>query len=104
LRAFNAHQAALIAAEERARIARELHDVVAHHVSLTVIQLVVALELLDAGEPARARDRVVDGEQASREALLEMRRMIGVLAYGGESDDASAPQPGVAACPSSRLR
>jgi len=99
LRVANAQQAVLVAAQERARIARELHDVVAHHVSLAVIQLVVALELLDAGEPARARERIVDGENASREALLEMRRVIGVLAQDGESDVALAPQPGVATLP-----
>jgi signal transduction histidine kinase len=99
LRVSIAHQAVLMAAEERARIARELHDVVTHHVSLAVIQSVVALELLDAGEPARARERIIDGEKASREALSEMRTMIGVLASHGESDEPLAPQPGVAALP-----
>jgi len=99
LRASTAQQAVRMAEEERARIARELHDVVAHHVSLTVIQSVVALELLDAGESARARERIINGEKASRDALLEMRRMIGVLAYDADSDEALAPQPGVAALP-----
>ena len=82
-------------AEERVRIARELHDVVAHNVSLMVVQS----QALAATGPAEADRRVVLGSVADlgREALSEMHRMLGVLRLqdGGSSQPEREPQPGV---------
>jgi len=69
------------AADERTRIARELHDVIAHGLSVMVIQTVAAREVAPA-EPAAARTALAAVQLAGREALLEMRRMIGVLRRG----------------------
>ena len=79
------------AAEERARIARELHDVVAHSVSVMVLQVGGARGILDT-EPATARETLRSAEQTGRQALAEMRRMLGILRT---PDDGSglAPQP-----------
>lgn len=66
------------AAEERTRIARELHDVIAHSLSVMVIQTAAAREVARA-DPASAREALGAVQLAGREALLEMRRMIGVL-------------------------
>ena len=85
------------AADERARIARELHDIVSHNVSVMVLQAEAAEEVLErspgeAGEPLRRIQRT------GREALVEMRRMLGVLRADGPQAD-RAPQPGLAALP-----
>ncbi len=77
---------------ERARIARELHDVIAHSVSVMVIQAGGARLVMD-GEPARAEESLRSAERAGREALAELRRMLGVL--GDEDPHALAPQPGL---------
>jgi signal transduction histidine kinase len=83
-------QAAL---EERARIARELHDVVAHHVSMVAVQADTA-RLATPGMPEEGRDRLAAIGDTAREALTEMRRLLGVLrADAGEP--ARAPQPGL---------
>ena len=81
----------LAAAEERARIARELHDVVAHSVSLIVVQVGAARGILDS-EPDTARDTLRSAEQTGRQALAELRRMLGIMR---EPDDGRglAPQP-----------
>jgi len=80
--------------DERARIARELHDVVAHHVSAIAVQAGAAEELAEA-EPSRARDALRQIQGAAREALAEMRTLVGVLR--NEEDAASlGPQPGLA--------
>jgi len=71
-------QVALAAAQERARIARELHDVVAHHVSLMAVQSEAAAALLP-GRPAEAGQHVEIIGQTAREALTELRRLLGVL-------------------------
>ncbi|GLZ06349.1 hypothetical protein Acsp03_38150 [Actinomadura sp. NBRC 104412] len=81
-------------AAERARIARELHDVVAHNVSVIVVQADGASYAIDT-DTARARAALEAISATGRQALAEMRRMLGVLR---ESDDAGSytPQPGVA--------
>lgn len=77
---------------ERGRIARELHDIVAHAVSLTAIQAGAAEELIER-DPAAAREHLRLVRQTAREALDEMRRLLDVLE---PEDPAYAPQPGLA--------
>jgi signal transduction histidine kinase len=78
---------------ERARLAREIHDVIAHSVSVMVIQSAAARTVL-AAEPERAETALRSVERAGREAMAEMRRLLGVLGDGGELR-ALAPQPGL---------
>jgi signal transduction histidine kinase len=78
---------------ERSRIARELHDVVAHHVSVMTVQAGAVRRLLKP-EQEREREALVSVEETGRKALTEMRRLLGVL-----KEEASpaplAPQPGM---------
>jgi signal transduction histidine kinase len=78
---------------ERTRLAREIHDVIAHSVSVMVIQAAGARTVMD-GEPDRAEASLRSVERAGRDALAEMRRLLGVLAKGEELR-ALAPQPGL---------
>ncbi|HEX9526589.1 MAG TPA: histidine kinase, partial [Streptosporangiaceae bacterium] len=71
-------RAARAAAAERTRIARELHDVVAHHVSLMAVQAEAATSLLP-GRPAQAQQSVQVIGDTARQALTELRRLLGVL-------------------------
>ena len=71
-------EAARAAAAERTRIARELHDVVAHHVSLMAVQAEAASSLLP-GRPAEAAQSVEVIAATARQALTELRRLLGVL-------------------------
>ncbi|HEU5420374.1 MAG TPA: sensor histidine kinase [Streptosporangiaceae bacterium] len=87
-------QAALAAARERTRIARELHDVVAHHVSLMAVQAEAASSLLPA-QPAEAGRSVEIIGDTARQALVELRRLLGVLRGPGEQPGA-APSPSLA--------
>ncbi len=80
--------------DERARIARELHDVVAHTVSVIAIQADAAEAALDL-EPARAREPLEVIRRSATDALAEMRRLLAVLRADGE-DGELAPQPGLA--------
>src|SRR4051812_4568085 len=80
-----------IALAERARIARELHDVVAHQMSMVAVQAETA-RLTTPGMPAEGQQRLAEIGDTAREALTEMRRLLGVL----RSDEGAqlAPQPG----------
>ncbi|TQS28739.1 sensor histidine kinase [Microbispora sp. KK1-11] len=89
-------QARIAAAAERARIARELHDVVAHNVSVMVVQADGAGYAID-GDPEQARRAMQAISATGRQALAEMRRLVGVLRQdAGSPAEEYAPQPGVA--------
>ena len=85
--------ARLAVALERGRIARELHDVVAHSVSVVVVQAAAAERLIDA-DPAGAREAMRIVASVGREALGEMRRVLDVLRDSG-AGGGLAPQPGI---------
>ncbi|MEQ7008923.1 sensor histidine kinase [Actinopolymorpha sp. B17G11] len=88
-------------AEERTRMARELHDVVAHHVSVMTVQAAAARRMIDRS-PERSAEAMLAVEETGRAALVEMRRIVGALrsvdadeaAAGGQPD--LTPQSGVA--------
>jgi len=80
--------------EERSRIARELHDVVAHHVSVMTVQAGAVRRLLRP-EQEREREALMTVEETGRKALTEMRRLLGVLKQG-EAPAPLSPQPGLA--------
>ena len=86
-------------AEERTRIARELHDVVAHHVSMMVVQA-EAGPVATERDPGRAAGAFEAIAATGRQALVEMRRLLGVLRGDGEPAPSLAPQPGLAQVPS----
>jgi signal transduction histidine kinase len=91
-----ATQARMAVAAERARIARELHDVVAHNVSAMIVQADGAAYVLES-EPEQAKSALRTISDTGRQALTEMRRLLGVLR--GEDGEATSqdyvPQPGV---------
>ena len=80
-------------AEERARIARELHDLVAHNVSVMVIQAGAERHALP-DEQAATRATLESIEQSGRQALAEARRLLGMLRRDGEREQLE-PQPGI---------
>ena len=84
-------RAQVAVADERARIARELHDVVGHSVSVMTVQASAVRRLLRP-EQRREREALLVVERTGREALAEMRRMVGVLRRP-EEGPALAPQP-----------
>lgn len=83
--------------EERTRIARELHDVVAHSVSMMVVQAGAAGRVVEE-DPTLVRESLESIRATGSQALVEMRRLVAVMREGGEAGDL-APQPGVAAIP-----
>jgi signal transduction histidine kinase len=88
-------QARIAAVAERARIARELHDVIAHNVSVMVVQADGASYALDT-DPGRAREALAAISATGRQALAEMRRLLGVLRREEEGGTSQrAPQPGI---------
>jgi signal transduction histidine kinase len=86
-------EAATAVARERARIARELHDVVAHSISVMTVQAAGVRRLL-RDDQGRERDALAAVEETGREALAEMRRLLGMMRSDGEGAEL-APQPGL---------
>jgi signal transduction histidine kinase len=82
-------------ADERARIARELHDIIAHSVSVMVVQAGAAEEVLGS-RPDQAREALRAVQDTGRQALVEMSRLVGLLRDDHE-ELGLAPQPGIAA-------
>ena len=76
--------------EERARIARELHDVIAHSVSVTVLEASVERRMLGAEQPS-TRAALHSVECTGREGLVELRRLLGVLRRSGDKRPELAP-------------
>ncbi|HTI25824.1 MAG TPA: sensor histidine kinase [Kutzneria sp.] len=87
-----AEQASRAVADERIRIAHELHDVVAHHMSVISLQAGVAEYVVDSDRDA-AREALVIVGDTSRSALAEMRRLLAVLRV--DEPDSTQPQPGL---------
>jgi signal transduction histidine kinase len=87
-------QARAAVAAERARIARELHDVIAHSVSVMVIQAGAAEQLLE-DTPERARGPLEAVQDTGRQTIVELRRLLGILREDGQ-ELSLAPQPGLA--------
>jgi signal transduction histidine kinase len=85
------HDVVRAAAEERRRIAREMHDVVAHSVSVMVVQAGGARRILER-DPRRAVEAAAHIEDVGRAALTEMRRLLGVL-HSADEEAVRAPQP-----------
>jgi len=84
-----------VARGERARIARELHDVVAHHISMIAVQAETA-RLATPGMPAAGAQRLSAIGDTARSALTEMRRLLGILREDAQTDTADLrPQPGL---------
>jgi signal transduction histidine kinase len=79
---------------ERARIARELHDVVAHHISMIAVQAETARLATPGMPPDGARQLLAIGDTA-RTALTEMRRLLGVLREDADTNTTRQPQPGL---------
>jgi signal transduction histidine kinase len=79
---------------ERARIARELHDVVAHHISMIAVQAETA-RLTTPGLPAEGATRLLAIGDTARTALTEMRRLLGVLREDADTGVQRRPQPGL---------
>src|SRR5690606_20404916 len=88
--AIRAEQAA---DEERRRIAREVHDVIAHSLSITLLHLTAARHALQTDRDVdEAVEALVDAERLGRQAMADIRRTVGLL---GERSTSSAPEPGV---------
>ncbi|MFH9980303.1 sensor histidine kinase [Streptomyces sp. NPDC017179] len=81
-------------AEERLRIARDLHDVVAHHIALVNVQAGVAAHVMDK-RPDQAKEALGHVRAASRSALDELRATVGLLRQSGDPEAPTEPAPGL---------
>ena len=80
---------------ERSRIAREMHDVVAHSMSVVAVQAAAGREIVHT-DPDKAAEVFAKIEAVGRESLTELRRMLGVLRTAGDEAASLSPQPGIA--------
>ena len=96
LRAAQADLARRSAAQERQRIAREVHDVIAHSLAITMLHLTGARHIL-ARDPQRAAEALAQAERLGRQSLADIRRTVGLLSAGSDDragETAVAPLPG----------
>ena len=91
-------RARVAVAEERARIARELHDVISHNVSVMVLQAAAGADVF-ATHPERSREALGSIEAAGREALAELRRLLDVVDAPDGERAGLAPPPGLSRLP-----
>src|SRR5436853_615896 len=91
LKAAQAGLAERAAADERQRIAREIHDVVAHSLAVTMLHLTGARLALQH-DPAEAAEALAEAERLGRQSLADIRRTVGLLADGGRAG-AAPPMP-----------
>jgi signal transduction histidine kinase len=98
LRAAQAGLADRARAEERTRIARELHDVIAHSLTVTLLHIAGA-RMTVRFDPADADRALAEAERLGRESLDEVRATVGLLKTPAGADDAAAPLPGLPAVP-----
>ncbi len=99
LREAQQRQVEHAAANERTRIAREVHDVVAHSLTVTMLHVTGARRAL-ANDPARAADALERAEEVGRESLDSIRQVVGLLRTGDEGAGLDAPLPAIADIPS----
>jgi signal transduction histidine kinase len=85
--------------EERVRVGRELHDVVAHHVSVIGIQAGVARRLFDR-RPPQAAEAIASVETTSRQAIVDLDQIVGFLRRHEDREEDLAPQRASSGCPS----
>jgi signal transduction histidine kinase len=97
LRDAQAGLAARAAADERQRIAREIHDVVAHSLAVTMLHMTGARLAVTAGEYDDAVDALTEAERVGRQSLAEVRRTVGLLAVPGDAVEPTAPAEPTAA-------
>jgi signal transduction histidine kinase len=88
------------AAEERSRIARDMHDIVAHHISVIALQAGTARMLAESGRPP-ASELLSGIETTSRQAMTELRQAIGVIRH---TEEGAAPLPGLGRLPELAFR
>jgi signal transduction histidine kinase len=92
LQSAQADLARQAAEDERRRLAREIHDLVAHSLAVTMLHLTGARLALQAGDQADAVDALEQAEQAGRQAMGEIRRTVGLLGPVGEATAAPTPR------------
>ncbi|MFE3543046.1 sensor histidine kinase [Nocardia sp. NPDC059177] len=85
-------------AEERVRIARELHDVVAHQITLANAQAVVAAHVFDS-QPEQTRSNLNNIIETTRNALDDLRATVGLLRQAGDANTSAEPSPGLSQLP-----
>jgi signal transduction histidine kinase len=87
-----------VIADERARIARELHDLIGHTVNVMLVQAGAGRRVLDR-DPAKTRELLVSMEQTGRDALTELDRVLGVLRHDKPETESQESAPGLADLP-----